>query len=440
MIPTLPIEVACPTCGQKYSAQVQSIIDMKENPELKSALLAGRMNAVSCPKCGAVGALSTPLLYHDADKELLLIYVPPELNLPMTEREKLTGSLVNALMSALPAGARRGYFLNPRQMLTRESLVEEILKADGITREMLEEQRARARLLEQLLASNDDEVELSRLITENKERIDYSFFLTLAAAAEESEAFGQEDVAKRLLALRDRLLEEVPVALPEPLPLDTPVADVVEKALATTDEEAQWAFVLYNRPLLDYAFFQELTRRIDQADEEAARPLRELRSRLLDLTESLDKQARQVQASKLKLLEEIVGSENPTETLKQHRQHIDLTFMSILSAAIRQAREAGDESRVQRLLSINDAVMDLLQEGLPPQFRLVNELLAAPGPDEAAQLLEARRSEWDADLLDVLDTLAEDLQERGREETSVRIQQLRRRAEELLQRDSEGPE
>ena len=87
MIPSLPIEVTCPRCSKTYAAQVQSIVDVGQNPELKASLLQGRMNVSVCPACGTTGAVSTPLLYHDAAHELLLLFVPPGLNLPLAVRE-----------------------------------------------------------------------------------------------------------------------------------------------------------------------------------------------------------------------------------------------------------------------------------------------------------------------------------------------------------------
>jgi len=209
MTPTLPIQITCPKCGARYAAQVLSVVDVGQEPQLKPLLLRGALNTVLCPQCGTPGRVSAPLLYHDPQKELLLVYLPPELNLPMAEREKLTGNLVSALMSTVPTEQRKGYFLNPRPALTMQSLVDEILEADGITKEMRAEQRARSQLLQDMVRVLDDEAQLTALIEQNKARFDYPFFATLTAAAEGSAASGQEQLAERLLKLRELLIRRV---------------------------------------------------------------------------------------------------------------------------------------------------------------------------------------------------------------------------------------
>jgi len=433
MIPTLPIQIKCPKCGKQYVAQVQSIIDVSQDPQLKAALLRGDLNTVTCPSCGAVGRMSVPVLYHDPQKELLLVFIPPELDMPMADRERLTGKLVNALLSTIPADKRKGYFLNPRTMLTMQSLIDEILKADGITEEMLQQQRARSRLLQRLLAALDDEQQLKSLVEQHKEEIDYPFFLTLAAAAEGSAAAGQKQVAEKLLKLRDVLLAQVSVSLPQPLPLDTPAAQVLDKLLEVKDKESRWAFVLYNRPLLDYAFFQKLTERIEQASSEEAQALRDLRDEVLEMTEQLDKEARAAQEAKIRLLQDALSSPDPVQTLRQRKEELDALFVAILGAALRGAQESGDAEEVKRLQAINDAVLEILQENLPPELRFVNDLLAAEYPQETQKLLQEHQAELTPKFLEILAALADDLEKQQKTQTAQRLRDIRTQAEAMIQ-------
>ncbi len=439
MIPTIPIEIPCPQCGTKHIVQLQSIVDVRQNPQLKTLLLRGQLNMVACPACGALGAVSTPLLYHDPDKEMLLLFVPPDLNLPLPERERLTGNLVNALMSTLPAEERKGYFLNPRTVLTVQSLIDEILQADGITKEMLDEQRARSQLLQDLVSAMDNEEQLQALIEQHRNRIDYPFFLTLAAAAEGSAAAGQQPFTDKLLKLRDTLLARVSVTLPEPLPPDTPPAEVVDRLVAAEEEQTRWALVMYNRPLLDYAFFQELTQRIEQAAPEEAEALRQLRTELLEIVEQLDKETQAVQQAKIELLEEALDSPDPAQALRQRKEEVDLIFMTILGAVLRHAQESGETERVEQLLALNETVLSIFQEGLPPQLRLVNELLTAEYPQETLKLLQERRGAWNAEMLEILSTLATDLESQGRTETAQRLRGIHSQAQAILGESSGQP-
>jgi len=432
MIPTLPIQITCPACKTKYTAQVMSIIDVGQNPQLKAALLRGQLNVVVCPSCHTPGLVSTPLLYHDPEKELLLLFVPPELNLPLPEREKLTGSLVNALMSAVPAEKRKGYFLNPRPVLTMQSLVDEVLKADGVTPEMMEKQRARSRLLQDLLRAVDDQAQLQALIDLHKAEIDYPFFLTLAANLETIALSGQQQMADRLIKLRDILLARTQMVLPEPLPLDTPTAQVVDRLLSIKEQEGRWAFVMYNRPLLDYAFFQELTGRVEKAAPAEAEALRNLRTELLQMTEQLDKEAQAVQEDKIKFLEDVLASSDPAQTLRDRKAEIDTLFLAILGTALRNAEKDGQTEDAQRLRTVNQAAMQVLQDSLPPELRLVNNLLAAEYPEGTHKMLEEHRQEWSAEFLDILSALAEEVTEQGRPEAAQRLKDIRAQAEAML--------
>jgi len=287
--------------------------------------------------------------------------------------------------------------------------------------------------LQNLLRALDDEAQLNILVEQNKARIDYSFFLTLAAAAEGSAAAGQAQMAERLLKLRDALLARVSIALPEPLPDDTPPAVLIDKLLAAKEKEARWAYVLFNRPLLDYAFFEALTQRIAQAAPEEAEKLRALRTELLEMTEQLDKEAIAIQQAKAKLLQDVMASQDPMQTLREHRDEIDSLFLAILGAALRNAQQRGSSEEVQKLQSINEGVLKLLQEDLPPELKLVNQLLAADYPQGTERILRERQAEWNAEFVEILDALAEDLQAQQRPETAQRLREVRAQAETILQ-------
>jgi len=130
---------------------VNTLIDAAQDPQAKIALLSGRINVAVCPNCGAPNTVLTPLMYHDPSKELLVSYVPMELGLPKDTQEKMIGELMRELTSQLPQGSFKAYLLQPRQALTMQGLIDQVLQADGVTPEMMEDQRARVRLVEQFL-------------------------------------------------------------------------------------------------------------------------------------------------------------------------------------------------------------------------------------------------------------------------------------------------
>jgi len=139
-------QVSCPNCRQPVMADVEKLFDLHLDPSAKQRLLSGAFNIIQCQLCGYQGALATPIVYHDPEKELLLTFVPPELNLPRDEQERAIGGLINRVVDNLAQEKRKGYLFNPQATLTMQGLLERILEADGITREMLEAQQQRLRV------------------------------------------------------------------------------------------------------------------------------------------------------------------------------------------------------------------------------------------------------------------------------------------------------
>jgi hypothetical protein len=64
-------------------ADLNQLFDTTADPDAKQRLLSGQFNIAHCQSCGYEGSIATPLIYHDAEKELLLTYFPPELGLPV---------------------------------------------------------------------------------------------------------------------------------------------------------------------------------------------------------------------------------------------------------------------------------------------------------------------------------------------------------------------
>ena len=52
--------LTCPRCGQSFTGVVEQIADVDRDPQAKAAS-SGRVNQVTCPNCGFVMAVGTPL-------------------------------------------------------------------------------------------------------------------------------------------------------------------------------------------------------------------------------------------------------------------------------------------------------------------------------------------------------------------------------------------
>jgi hypothetical protein len=97
------------------------------NSRSRNALLAGRLNSFTCPYCRNAGALATPFFYHDADKELALLFIPMNINVKEADQQKMIGRLTQQVMSNLSPEKRKAYLLQPQQFFNLKTMIETIL-------------------------------------------------------------------------------------------------------------------------------------------------------------------------------------------------------------------------------------------------------------------------------------------------------------------------
>ncbi len=448
-MPVTPI--TCPNCRQPFQAMVEQLIDVSKDPQQKARLLSGRINAVTCPHCGFQSMLSTPLVYHDPDKQLLIIHVPMELNLPKQEQERVIGSLTNSVVNSLPPEKRKGYLFTPKQVLTLQSMLELILEADGVTPDMIEKQREKMRLVETFLQTDPDE--LPALVQQHDASIDAEFFAMLVASAEAALQGGREDVARSIVQLREELLDlssygqqtlasttqqqamiqEVAErfnTLTEQATRDDVVNLVLE--LAQDGDEKLQVTVGLARPLMDYEFFQTLTARVDAASGEEKAALDALRKRLLELVGMVDQQNEAIVKRATDTLTAIVNSPDIEAAINSRIDLIDDTFLQVLSYNIQAAEQSQNIGGAAKLKTIFEKVVALLQASAPPAIQFINQVMTLSSFDEAKAMITEHTAEFGPDLLQWIDMLGEDLAERGNNAALDRLARIRDEVERVL--------
>jgi hypothetical protein len=422
------------------NVELHTIIDAGRQPELKAQLLGGQLNVAACPACQHKGVMSSPLLYHDGDKEFLGVLVPQQIDMTEAERQKIIGDMTTTLMDSLPPEQRKGYLFQARQFLTLPSMLDAILIADGVTREQLETQRSKMRLIQRFLDAQGNEDVLQAIAKENDAALDYEFFSLLSAMAEQARQEGQTSQADGMLAVRDKLLDiaswgqesRAERELVEQLGGITTPEQLVDKLVAVQEDEELEKLVTLVRPLLDYGFFQTLTARIDAVGKEGqkkeAARLRARRSRLLELTDKLDKEAERAAERAAAVLRKLLASEDLHAAVREHREEIDDMVLAVLSMNLQEAEKSGATEAVSRLQAIWQAVTDMLQESMPPEVRFINELLDLGYPQGTQQHLESNRERVTGPLLEAMELIAKDLEGQGRAELAKRLRDIRGQA------------
>src|SRR4030066_2211356 len=196
--------INCPNCRQPIMADIDQLFDVGQDPAIKQKILSGSFNLAACPNCGFKGMIATPLIYHDPNKDLLLTYFPPELGLPINEQERIIGPLITRVTNSLPQEKRKAYLLQPQSMFTVQTLLERILAADGITKEMIQAQQDRMNLMQRLMKASDESID--EITAKEDALFDSDFYNLLNRLIEASVVNGDQESAKRLGDLQKKLL------------------------------------------------------------------------------------------------------------------------------------------------------------------------------------------------------------------------------------------
>src|SRR5215510_3283682 len=297
-------QIACPNCRQMIRANVEQLFDVTQDTQSKQRLLGGASNMARCTHCGYQGRLATPIVYHDNEKELLLTFFPPELNVPLNEQEKIIGPLIKKVMDDLRPEKRKAYLLNPVPNLTYDSMIKTILSKDGITPEMLKEQQDRVQVVERLLQASSPDVR-SEIIKQNINLFDEQFFALFSRLAQSAAQSGQEPVARAMVELQKQLLEETEFGrqlketVGEMEAAQKSLQEVgqgltreklLEFIIAAPNDARIRAYVSLARSGMDYQFFQIFTEQIDKALGEEKTKLEAIREKLLEYSNEIDKQ------------------------------------------------------------------------------------------------------------------------------------------------------
>jgi hypothetical protein len=316
-----------------------------------------------------------------------------------------------------------------------------VLEAEGITPEMLERQKVKAQLINELLQAQDEE-SLKRLVKEHDADLDYEFFQILTASAQATQADGQTQIAQALLGLRSLLAQMSSKGRAAVAEVDASMGlgetitreELLSRLESTQADEEFEELVAAGRPLLDYAFFQSLTSQIEAAaDADRAAQLKSLRTRILDTTAKQDDEARARMQRAANLLKTILEANDPQSALREHLDQVDDAFFLVLSANIQRAQQENRTDVAQALQQVADVIVGLMEDQLPPEIRLVNRLLNAPYPDGTRQMLEAQRDMVTPEFVAGLDEVVLELEQGGNQELANHMRQVKDQAQVISQ-------
>ncbi len=435
-------QIQCPSCKSPIQAQIQQIIDVGQNPASKSHLLSGSFNRAQCPVCNFDGAIATPLVYHDPENELLLTYIPVEVNMPKDEQERMIGQLINRVIDKLPTEQRKGYLLQPQSVLTMQGLVERVLETEGITKEDIEAQQAKMRLFEDLLRLPEDQLEA--FVRDHDEEIDTTFIQLISLTLQSTpDPQAREAVSQRLSTILEySTLGQKMKRQENELKLATESLQALSKEGLTREallqlfldapsDERVVALTNLTRPALDYTFFQQLSEQIETVEGDEKSRLTKLRDQMLEVTQEIDKiqEARATQAASL--LKALIEAPDLDQAISQVAPYIDELFLGTLEANLRAAREGKETEIVARLEEIQNRIEKLIKDSMPASLVLTQQVVEAKDDDEAYALLESNLDDIDENLLNGLMSSAEQMEASGEKDGAERLRRLYKHALKL---------
>ena len=430
---------ACPQCGLPIVAEVNQLIDVGQQPELKRQLLSGQANLAVCQSCGYQGPIQSPIVYHDPAKELLLTYFPPEMHVSPPQQEQIIGPLIRRVVDNLKPEQRKAYLFKPQTMLTYQRLLEVVLEADGITSEMMKRQQDRLNLLQRLVGMEDDS--RKHVVEQDMHLVDEEFFQMLNSLVQMTMAQGDENGAQVLMGLQQFLFENTPKGKELKSQVEEAQAAIQSLQDASKDgglTQEKLLDLIVDAPSdirlvtlvnyafqgLDYTFFSLLAQRIEQASGEERERLTQRRDKVLEMRQEIERELAEQTEEIRKMINEIIAAEAMEETLMKHANQINQAFVEVLQSELQLAQQKLQIERANKLEQLLDLILEASQP--PAEIVFAQSLMETEDEAELDALLKENDEKVDDQLAQTLGMLIQQVEAREDidEDTKKRLETI----------------
>ncbi len=422
-------QISCPRCRMPMTADIQQLFDMNTDPQAKQKLLNGSANSIQCNSCGFSGIYPTPVVYHDPEKEMLLTFFPPELGLPVTEQERMVGPLINRVVNDLPMEKRKAYLFQAKNMLTYQTLMETILAADGVTKEMLDQQQQRLQLIQRLLSTPAEDTR-KEIIHQEESLMDEAFFALLNRLVEATLMQGDQESAQKLAVFQQELLQETEVGrqIQEQMKKSQQAMDdlqvlakegltrekLLDMFISAPGELYKSTLVGMTRSGLDYEFFQILSGRIEQSeDDQHTKVLTDLRDFLLEATKKIDEQIKQEMQAARNILDNIISAPSIEEGLQKYGNQVNEFFVEAVKTALEDARKESNLEKIAKLNQLNTMIEESAKP--PAAIQFIEELLKAPDDDALNAFLQQNLELLDDEFMQTISGIVAQSEQQGQQ-------------------------
>ena len=433
-------QIQCQQCRRPITANVEQIINVDQNPQLKQMMMQGQLNVAQCQNCGWTGQIATPQVYHESAHDLLMTFVPMEANIPYAEQERMMGQLVRMVVESVPMEKRRAYLLQPIQMVRYQTYMERILETEGITKAMIARQNEQLELLRTLMKADQDVVDY--LVKDKARLIDDTFVgmvqqtLQSASQAGAPEAIALSNLSAKLYRETEagKRVERRQLAMhafqQEAKAADGVTAEMLAAHIVKNQADDTLIDMLVNAVGgLTYEFFTVFTTWIESAAKEGNKPavmrLTAIRTRLLKMyDEMLAESAKQMQAA-LDAVNALVAAPDKVQALQQYANQIDEGFLVVLERETAKAQDAGDLARSVALREVRKHLEDMISQSGMPQMQFISAMMRVRTDAEINQILDSAPQLVDGQLIQVLDQLSAEVGAEAQPEVGAHLRKIR---------------
>jgi len=368
------------------------------------------LNLALCQVCGFQGQLPVPVIYHDAEKELLFTFSPPDAN-----KTELAPLLKNVIDNLEPKD-RKGYLFQPKAMLTVNNLVKNILLEDGITEEMIKNQQEKMKLLDSLLIQEGEK--LTETIRVNNDQIDREFFALFGEIAQRILASQDKNTIEKIRSIQEILMTETEIGKEifdetqeiqaasqslEALGKNLTRSSLLELVIGAPTTERVKALTSLARPAMDYEFFQMFTDKIEKTDDKSRDDLVEKRNLMLKLTQEIDQQLQERFNEAKDQIEMIISKDTIKDTLMSNLNLIDQYFVQALTSEMELAVKDNLVERKEKLEKLMHLIQDLTT---PAELKIVEQLLTVSEDEKKLdEMLEILGDQINSQLIDYMTSI-----------------------------------
>ncbi|MCD6356675.1 MAG: hypothetical protein J7L66_05245, partial [Anaerolineaceae bacterium] len=169
---------------------------------------------------------------------------------------------------------------------------------------------------------------------------------------------------------------------------------------------------------LDYGFFQLLSEKIDSEKENSKKKeLTELREKLLQITEELDKQIREQMLNAKQLIEKIISAEDIKKEMGKNIHLVNEFFVQVLQSELSTAKKDGNLDRIQKL----EQVMKIIKEASAPpeEVQLFEKLLEYKDENDLAKQIKDNGEKINQNFLDMMNNIVTQVQKQKIKDESI---------------------